>query len=292
MTTKSSASTAHRSNNATTTPLLTFCVRPGSRQTHGTHSSCCPFGNDSIQFTLHAGGCLYLRGSSGLGKTSLAMYICGLLTDISNRNIVVEQCDWDPSLPVSQRCGVLFQQTTLLDELTVAGNLCVALQAAAAKNAKTMTTTITINSQIKQLLDTVGLDFARDAHKRPSQLSGGMARRASLALQLAQQKHVIVLDEPFTGLDPDAAMSVAKELVAPYAACGLDFDFPRTRLGGRRHGPGSNKGQCDCDTGTADYAATTRPRGRLVRVTFGQQSVVWHELSRPLLGTTGGLSRV
>lgn len=46
-----------------------------------------------------------------------------------------------------------------------------------------------------------------------SELSGGMARRASLALQLAQKKHVIVLDEPFTGLDPNAAKSVAKELV-------------------------------------------------------------------------------
>jgi len=50
-------------------------------------------------------------------------------------------------------------------------------------------------------------------NKRPTELSGGMGRRASLALQLAQHKHVIVLDEPFAGLDYEAAMSVAKELV-------------------------------------------------------------------------------
>jgi ABC-type transporter Mla maintaining outer membrane lipid asymmetry permease subunit MlaE len=67
--------------------------------------------------------------------------------------------------------------------------------------------------KLKQLLDAVGLDYDRDAGKRPTELSGGMGRRASLALQLAQHKRVIVLDEPFTGLDYEAAMSVAKELV-------------------------------------------------------------------------------
>ena len=204
--TRSLAST-HRGHE----PLLTFRARPSQNHPHG-----CPFGNESIQFTLHSGGCLYLRGPSGLGKTSLAMHISGLLGDIRDRGILVEQCDWDPSLPVSQRCGVLFQQTTLLDELTVAGNLCVALQAAVTRTQDRTSTTNrdhNMNSKIKQLLEAVGLDFARDAHKRPSQLSGGMARRASLALQLAQQKHVIVLDEPFTGLDPEAALSVAKELV-------------------------------------------------------------------------------
>ena len=54
---------------------------------------------------------------------------------------------------------------------------------------------------------------SNDANKRPSQLSGGMGRRASLALQLAQRKRVIVLDEPFTGLDYESAKAVAKELV-------------------------------------------------------------------------------
>ena len=68
-------------------------------------------------------------------------------------------------------------------------------------------------TEVKQLLESVGLDYARDGAKRPSELSGGMARRASLALQLAQKKRVIILDEPFTGLDEKAAQSVAKELV-------------------------------------------------------------------------------
>jgi len=68
-----------------------------------------------------------------------------------------------------------------------------------------------LQAKIKELLEAVGLDYGRDANKRPSQLSGGMARRASLAMQLAQKKRII--DEPFTGLDREAACSIAKELV-------------------------------------------------------------------------------
>ena len=68
-------------------------------------------------------------------------------------------------------------------------------------------------TEVKQLLESVGLDYARDDAKRPSELSGGMVQCASLALQLAQKKHIVILDEPFTGLNEKAAKSVTKELV-------------------------------------------------------------------------------
>lgn len=104
--------------------------------------------------------------------------------------------------------GAVFQNSTLLDSLTVAGNLALALEAAGFTSTKKNG----LQVEIKRLLQAVGLDYSRDSIKRPTQLSGGMARRASLALQLAQKKHLVVLDEPFTGLDPDAAASVALEL--------------------------------------------------------------------------------
>lgn len=166
----------------------------------------CPFGNSNVEITLNEGSCVWLKGNSGFGKTSLSTFLAGLSTDLKHIDIKAE-CNWEPSIHPRERCGVLFQNTTLLDELTVAGNLCVALESASTRNEG-----LTIEQQIKSLLETVGLDYLRDANKRPSQLSGGMARRASLALQLAQRKRVIVLDEPFTGLDTDAATSVAREL--------------------------------------------------------------------------------
>ncbi|CAJ1966135.1 unnamed protein product [Cylindrotheca closterium] len=171
----------------------------------------CPF-EGPIEFSLFPGGCLSLKGNSGMGKTTLGSVLCGLPGHdqvLKKLDIVMEQCEWDSTIPKVERCGVLFQQTTLLDELTVAGNLAVALKLHKDKFANDHERDL----KIKQLLDAVGLHYERDASKKPNELSGGMGRRASLALQLAQHKRVIVLDEPFTGLDHQTAVSVAKELV-------------------------------------------------------------------------------
>mmetsp|Transcript_30810 Transcript_30810/g.74007 ORF Transcript_30810/g.74007 Transcript_30810/m.74007 type:complete len:599 (+) Transcript_30810:125-1921(+) len=171
----------------------------------------CPF-EGPIEFSMFPGGCLSLKGNSGQGKTTLGSVLCGLPGHdqvLKSLDISIEQCEWDPSIPQVERCGVLFQQTTLLDELTVAGNLAVALKLHKDKFANDHERDL----KIKQLLDAVGLHYERDASKKPNELSGGMGRRACLALQLAQHKRVIVLDEPFTGLDHQTAVSVAKELV-------------------------------------------------------------------------------
>ena len=192
----------------------------------------CPFGQSVVEFSIYEGGCVCLNGASGRGKTTLASLLTSGRNAVTSSNggvlkrldISIESLEWDPTLPQSERCGVLFQQTTLLDELTVAGNLKVALEQQQGRRRKTTTTATdddndddgnssSLYMEMKQLLDVVGLDYDRDASKRVTELSGGMSRRASLALQLAQHKHLIVLDEPFAGLDYDAAVSVAKELV-------------------------------------------------------------------------------
>lgn len=173
-----------------------------------------PFG-ESIAFSLQAGSCVELRGPSGRGKTTIANVLTGI-HDASHQRSLLQKlqlqvtCDWDENIPVRERCGVLFQQTTLLDELTVAGNLAVALK---LHEEEIFATPEARDTRIKELLDTVGLDYGKDAHKLPSELSGGMGRRVCLALQLAQRKRVIVLDEPFTGLDTESAISIARELV-------------------------------------------------------------------------------
>jgi ABC-type nitrate/sulfonate/bicarbonate transport system ATPase subunit len=194
-------------------PLVRFSATPVGPK--------CPFGH-AVEFALHPGGCVSLRGPSGRGKTTLATVLAGIgAGDGGSRGTrsggtaattglqIDVRCEWDPSIPPGERCGVLFQQTTLLDDLTVAGNLAVALR----HHRDRFSTPDARRIRIKQLLDMVGLEYDRDANKRPSELSGGMGRRACLAMQLAQRKRVVVLDEPFTGLDHEAAVGVAKELV-------------------------------------------------------------------------------
>lgn len=172
-----------------------------------------PFGTP-VEFSLHPGSCVELRGPSGRGKTTIATCLTGIHNVSHQKSLLRKlqlevECDWDANIPIRERCGVLFQQTTLLDELTVAGNLAVALKL----HEDVFSTPEARDARIKQLLDTVGLNYGTDAHKLPSELSGGMGRRVCLALQLAQHKRVIVLDEPFTGLDTASAVGVAKELV-------------------------------------------------------------------------------
>lgn len=172
----------------------------------------CPFGNDVVEFALRPGGCVCLTGTSGRGKTSLALSVAGLqdLNVLQSKLDVEVTCTWNERFPVMERCGVLLQQTTLIDELTVASNLGLALQKQSSVSGLDKKTQAT---RIAELLTLVGLEAARDGEKRPHQLSGGMARRASLALQLAQHKHVIVLDEPFVGLDEESANSVVAALI-------------------------------------------------------------------------------
>lgn len=153
MTTESISSNDYTS---TSTPLVSFTASPDGPK--------CPFSNP-ISFKLRPGACVRLSGSSGAGKTTLSMYLAGLQSESTLHKLDIQAtCEWNPSIPPQERCGVLFQQTTLLDELTVAGNVSVALE---ARNHNHNVHSKQHLQDIKQLLESVGLDYARDGSKRP-----------------------------------------------------------------------------------------------------------------------------
>ena len=161
----------------------------------------CPFLNESVSFELSAGDIVWLRGASGSGKTTICMQIAGL-SQIPGAKF---EAVWDPSVPVSQRVGFLFQKGVLIDSLNLAENLALALRAGGEPYPP---------SAIRDALTAVGLSDEADGSKMPGQLSGGMLRRAALAQILAQRKRLVILDEPFVGLDPPVALEVVKLIKA------------------------------------------------------------------------------
>jgi len=132
---------------------------------------------------------VWLCGPSGAGKTTLCRALAGLapVPDV-DANIV-----WQSGVPVAERVGHLAQDGGLLDQLTVEANLRLALQASGRSDDE---------ARCFALLQAVGLP-PETSQRLPSQLSGGMRRRAALAQQLAQRRRVLLLDEPFAGLDND-----------------------------------------------------------------------------------------
>lgn len=154
----------------------------------------CPFENEEIQFELGSGECLWLQGDSGSGKSSVALHLVGL-RKLSDASVEV---DWETDASATAGVGMVFQQGVLVDTLNVGENIGLALRSAGYAPSQ---------EAIRKACLEVGL-AETDALKMPGQLSGGMLRRASLAQVLAQGRPVIVLDEPFVGLDEDNAQGI------------------------------------------------------------------------------------
>jgi ABC-type lipoprotein export system ATPase subunit len=139
-------------------PLVSFKATP-----HGHKSPFC----SEVSFELREGSCVLLKGNSGIGKTTLVSFLEGLTGERTLSKLDIHACcRWNALIPPQQCCGVLFQQTTLIDEFTVAGNVSVTLEAQTHECRKQNEHHV---KEIKQLLESVGLDYARDGWKKPGE---------------------------------------------------------------------------------------------------------------------------
>ena len=143
---------------------------------------------DRLSLTIHPHEFVCVVGPSGHGKSTLLNLIAGLIAPTSGRIM----CQGQPVTGPGPDRGVVFQADTLFMWRRVAENIAYGLRARHVPRHER-------DATVARLLEAVGLtQFAR---AWPKQLSGGMRRRVALAAVFANEPDVLLMDEPFTGLD-------------------------------------------------------------------------------------------
>ncbi|MBF0552681.1 MAG: ABC transporter ATP-binding protein [Deltaproteobacteria bacterium] len=156
---------------------------------------------DGVSLRVFPAEILVVLGGSGCGKSTLLRTMLGLLRPTSGQVLIkskdITRLNEDELLEIRLRTGVLFQSAALFNSMTIEENVSLPLREHTALNDAT----IKIMSRIK--IGLVGLSGYEDF--LPSQLSGGMKKRAGLARAISMDPEVLFFDEPSAGLDPITA---------------------------------------------------------------------------------------
>jgi osmoprotectant transport system ATP-binding protein len=158
-----------------------------------------------VTFKVAPGETLILLGRSGSGKTTTLKLINRLLEPTSGE-IFVEgrpQLKWDP-IQLRRRIGYVIQDVGLFPHWTVEQNVGMVPRLESWPEAR-------LQQRVREMLELVGLDFAKFAGRKPSELSGGQRQRVGVARALAADPPILLMDEPFGALDPVTRAELQRE---------------------------------------------------------------------------------
>lgn len=147
-----------------------------------------------MRFTLdvRAGERVAILGPSGAGKSTLLNLIAGFLAP-THGQILLNGEDHTATAPAARPVSMLFQENNLFSHLSVARNIGLGLDPGLRLTADQ-------RDQLQRIASQMGLSELLDS--KPDQLSGGQRQRAALARCLVRQQPILLLDEPFSALDP------------------------------------------------------------------------------------------
>jgi len=156
---------------------------------------------DGVSFSVNEGEIVGLLGPNGAGKSTSFRMACGLVAPTEGRVLLrgTDVTQWPMYQRARHGLGYLPQDTSIFSKLSVEQNILAILEfrGLSAKAAR---------ARIEQLLNEFGLWGKRE--QRSGSLSGGERRRLEIARALASDPQIILLDEPFTGIDPVTIHSI------------------------------------------------------------------------------------
>lgn len=156
---------------------------------------------DGVSLTVDKGEVVGLLGPNGAGKTTTFYMIVGLVKAEAGA-VSVDGHDVS-SMPIHQRAnyglGYLPQEPSIFRRMSVEDNIMAVLEMKGLPKEQR-------KQRLEELLHDLGLEYLR--HQRGNTLSGGERRRAEIARALAADPKYILLDEPFTGVDPIAVSDI------------------------------------------------------------------------------------
>ncbi|MDE1919818.1 MAG: ABC transporter ATP-binding protein [Candidatus Omnitrophica bacterium] len=159
---------------------------------------------NNLNLNVRRGETKVVIGRSGVGKTVLLRNIVGLVRpdggSIKINGIEVTDLSEKEYDRLRMEIGMVFQGGALFDSMNVADNVAFVLNEFMNLDRKT------VADKVRDSLSLVGLKDVE--HLMPAQLSGGMRKRVSLARVLCMEPHIILYDEPTTGVDPITAAAI------------------------------------------------------------------------------------